>query len=173
MAPALTIVTGAQTGVDSAAIETAIKLKLPYTGWVPRGYTNESGPILPIHRPHLTETPSQNNAQRTEWNIRDADCVLTILRGQPEKVTGGTAWGVDVARAAGKEMCFVNLSADWTNELDKVRTWLNRRQVEHFKCAVNGPRESEEPGIGQEAMRFLCEALGNSNHFPLMTPHCE
>ena|SRR6266480_576734 len=89
MAPALTIVTGAQTGVDSAAIETAIKLKLPYTGWVPRGYTNESGPILPNHRPHFTETPSQNNAQRTEWNIRDADCVLTILRGQPEKVTGG------------------------------------------------------------------------------------
>jgi hypothetical protein len=159
MVPALTIITGAQTGVDTAAINTAIKYDIAYKGWVPRGCTNESGPILPNYRSHFTETPSQDNAQRTEWNIRHADYVLTILRGQPEKVAGGTAWGIDVARATGKEMCFVDLSVEWANELDKIKTWLSTSKLEHLKCAVNGPRESEEPGIEEEATKFLCEAL--------------
>lgn len=161
MACRFTIITGAQTGVDAAAIQAAIKLKFPYKGWVPRGCTSESGPILSNYRSHFTETPSQDNAQRTEWNIRDADRVLTILRGQPEKVTGGTAWAIEVARATGKDMLFVDLGAEWTNELDKVRTWLSGSKLEHFKCAINGPRESEEPGIEEEATKFLCEALGD------------
>lgn len=161
MAASLTIVTGAQTGVDTAAIETAIKLHIPYEGWVPLGCTNEAGPILLEYRVNLTETPSQDNAQRTEWNIRDADCVLTVLRGSAGGVTGGTAWGVTVAREAGRQMCFANLGADWNDEVGRVRTWLGGSKLDHVRCAINGPRESEEPGIEEEATRFLCRAFGD------------
>jgi hypothetical protein len=159
MAAALTILTGAQTGVDTAAIETAIKLQIPYKGWVPLGSTNEAGPILLKYRVNLKETPSQENAQRTEWNIRDSDFVLTVLRGSPASVTGGTAWGIDVAREAGREVCFIDLGAEWSDEIDKVRTWLRGSRFEKLKCAINGPRESEEPGIEEEAARFLCQLL--------------
>ena len=34
--------------------------------------------------------------------------------------------------------------------------------IEKMRCAVNGPRESEEPGIEEEATKFLCEALVDS-----------
>lgn len=159
MAPTLTIVTGAQTGVDTAAIEAAIKLHIPYKGWVPLGCINEAGPILVKYRANLRETPSQGNAQRTEWNVRDADCILTLLRGPPERATGGTAWGVHVASEAGVEMCFVDLRRNWSEEIDKVRTWLGGSRLKNLRCAINGPRESEEPGIEEEATRFLYEAL--------------
>jgi hypothetical protein len=161
MTAALTIITGAQTGVDTAAIETAIKLQLPYEGWVPHGYTNEAGSIMLNYRASLRETPSQDNAQRTEWNIRDADFVLTVLRGPPERVSGGTAWGVDVARETGREMCFVDLGAGWSDEVDKVRRWLRGSKLEHLRCAINGPRESEEPGVEKEATRLLCQVFGD------------
>lgn len=159
MAPTLTIITGAQTGIDTAAIEAATRLKLPYEGWVPLGYTNETGTISSKYRTCLRETPTPNNAQRTEWNVRDSNMVLTILRGPPENVAGGTAWGVNVAREANKDLCFVDLGAEWSGQVDKLRTWLGGRKLQDLRCVINGPRESEEPGIEEEATRFLCEAL--------------
>lgn len=102
MAPALTIISGAQTGVDIAAIKAAIKLQIPYEGWVPLGFTNEAGPIQQEFRANLQETPSRDNAQRTEWNVRESDFVLTVLRSSPESVKGGTKWAVNVAKQIGR-----------------------------------------------------------------------
>ena len=98
--------------------------------------------------------------------------VLTVLRGPPESIRGGTKWGVDVAREAGKETCFVDLGAEWSGEVGKLSTWLGESKLQDLRCAINGPRESEEPGIKEEATRFLCEALGGvqapSSHVPVL-----
>ena len=161
MAPALTIISGAQTGVDTAAIKAAIKLQIPYKGWVPLGFTNEAGSIQLEFRENLQETPSRDNAQRTEWNVRDSDFVLTVLRSSPESVKGGTKWAVDVAKQIGKEVCFIDLRSEWSKEKNKVRMLIKENRVDNMRCAINGPRESEELGIEGEAMKFLCEALGD------------
>jgi hypothetical protein len=159
MAPLLTIISGAQTGVDTAAIKAAIKLQIAYKGWVPLGFTNEAGPIQLEYRASLQETPSRDNAQRTEWNVRESDVLLTILRSSPESIKGGTKWAVDVAKQIGKETWFIDLRSEWSEEKNKVRTWLKGNGVDNMRCAINGPRESEEPGIEELAMHFLCEAL--------------
>jgi hypothetical protein len=159
MALALTIISGAQTGVDTAAIKAAIKLQIPYKGWVPLGFTNEAGPIQLEFRATLQETPSRDNAQRTEWNVQESDFVLTILRSSPESIKGGTKWAVDVAKQIGKEICFIDLRSEWSKEKNKVTMWIKGNRVDNMRCAINGPRESEEPGIEEEAMKFLCEAL--------------
>jgi hypothetical protein len=161
MAPALTIISGAQTGVDTAAIKAAIKLQIPYKGWVPLGFTNEAGSIQLEFRENLQETPSRDNAQRTEWNVRDSDFVLTVLRSSPESVKGGTKWAVDVAKQIGKEVCFIDLRSEWSKEKNKVRMLIKGNRVDNTRCAINGPRESEELGIEGEAMKFLCEALSD------------
>jgi hypothetical protein len=158
--PRLTIISGGQSGVDTAAIKAAVALHMPYRGWVPQGFTNEAGTIAAEYRVNLRETPSSDNSQRTEWNLRDADMILTILRGSQDKAVGGTRSGLEVAAEALKPMCFVDLNSDWEGEIAKVRSWVEAVGDRDCSMAVGGPRESEEPGIQEEAMRFLIEALG-------------
>ncbi len=39
------IVSGGQTGADRAALDFAIKNKIPHGGWVPKGRLAEDGPL--------------------------------------------------------------------------------------------------------------------------------
>ena len=74
--------TGGQSGVDRAALDVARELNIEICGWCPRGgwaedYTTPPG--LLSDYPELTETPSAGTTQRTLWNMRDADAILTII----------------------------------------------------------------------------------------------
>jgi len=40
------IISGGQTGADSAALDVAIELDIPHIGWIPKGRKTEDG-ILP------------------------------------------------------------------------------------------------------------------------------
>ena len=95
--------------------------------------------------------------------MRDADVVLTILRGPSDRAVGGTKLGVDIAERERKEMCFVDLTGEWETEVRKVRGWLEEVLVgdKEWRLAIGGPRESEEPGIEGEAERFLVDVLGD------------
>ena len=74
------IISGGQTGADRAALDWAIASGVPHGGWCPKGRKAEDGPIPSCYT--LTESPSANYLQRTEWNARDADgtAVLFFLR---------------------------------------------------------------------------------------------
>ncbi len=140
------IVSGGQTGVDRAALDAALELGLSCGGWCPKGRRAEDGPI-PLHYP-LTETPSDDYAQRTEWNVRDSDGTLVLTRGAP---TEGTAYTIQVAARLKKPCLVVDL--DGAPPEAAVRTWLKAHRVETLNVA--GPRESKAPGIYTEAARFL------------------
>ena len=66
--PTLTIRSGAQTGVDTAAIEFAIASGMPYVGWIPQGRRCEGG-VVPARFDRLTQVPS-NVAGSAEYNTR-------------------------------------------------------------------------------------------------------
>ncbi|KAK6355231.1 hypothetical protein TWF696_004345 [Orbilia brochopaga] len=163
MHPNFTIISGGQTGVDTAAIKTAITHRIPYTGWVPRNFTNERGRIADEHitsaHGSLRETDSPDTAERTRLNCDDADGLLTLASCDEEamlSVSRGTQLGLTVGREAGKHMCFVDLRkyrVDKDAEVDKVVKWLDETNVE--RCAIGGPRESEEPGVEREAEEVL------------------
>ena len=73
--------TGGQTGVDRAALDTARKYGIEICGWCPKGGWAEDYPsppgLLAVY-PELNETPSAGTSQRTRWNMRDTDAILTI-----------------------------------------------------------------------------------------------
>ena len=87
------IVSGGQTGVDRAALDTALKLEIPCGGWCPKDRRAEDG-VLDVMYP-LLETPLQRYSQRTEWNVRDSDGTLVLYQ---EFLTGGSAYTVELAK---------------------------------------------------------------------------
>lgn len=142
----LVVISGGQTGVDRAALDVAIELGLSHGGWCPAGRWAEDGTIPEHYR--LQETPSSRPEVRTEWNVRDSDATLILARG---KLFGGTAFTYQVARERGKPYLVVDLSSPPPPA--EVRDWLVSHGVRRLNVA--GPRESNAPGIYEEARKFL------------------
>jgi hypothetical protein len=146
----LKVVSGGQSGVDRAALDAGRAVALPLGGWCPRGRKAEDGPIHPSYP--LDETPDEDYAQRTEWNVRDADGTLVLTRG---RASGGTAFTIAVARRLGRPFLVLDLEKDPAP--DEVRRWVEAAGIAVLNVA--GPRESQRPGIGAQARTFLERAL--------------
>ena len=146
------LVSGGQTGVDRAALDTALALEMPCGGWCPKGRLAEDGPI-PARYP-LTETRSPDYAQRTEWNVRDSDATLVLVRGVAR---GGTRATIDFARALGRPYRVVVLGR--APAFATTTAWLGRNHVRVLNVA--GPRESQSPGIYRAARAHLQGLFGH------------
>jgi hypothetical protein len=144
------IVSGGQTGVDRAALDVALERGIACGGWCPRSRRAEDGPI-PERYP-LRETSWSGYPQRTEWNVRDSDGTLILIRGEPDR---GTALTERLAKQRKKPCIVVDLGQPW--DLQEVRQWIETNRIATLNVA--GPRESSSPGIGDEARRFLRELL--------------
>ena len=102
----LWIVTGGQTGVDRATLDTALSLFLPVRGWCPKGRLAEDG-VIPSVYP-LQETTSTDYAVRTEWNVRDSDATLILAYGS---LTGGTKLTEELAQRYNRPSLVLNVRA--------------------------------------------------------------
>jgi hypothetical protein len=144
------ILSGGQTGVDRAALDTALALGIPCGGWCPRRRRAEDGPI--DARYPLQETPWDGYPQRTEWNVRDADGTLVLTDGPPDR---GTAVTIRAAERLRKPYLVLDLAASPPTE--EVPTWARAHGVHVLNVA--GPRESSTPGIHARAADFLRRLL--------------
>jgi hypothetical protein len=146
------VVSGGQTGVDRAALDAALGLGIPCGGWCPAGRWAEDGRI-PSRYP-LRETPRADPAQRTLWNVRDADATLIL---SPRPLRGGTRFTRDCARRLGRPCEVRDPLADGPGP---VRRWL--LGLGPLVLNVAGPRESELPGAHAASLRWLLDLLGGS-----------
>jgi hypothetical protein len=162
--PNLMIITGGQSGVDRAALDAAIACGIPYAGWCPKDGWAEDMPEPPgllAHYPNLRETKSRDPAQRTEWNVLDADACLILVDKGGAHVSSGTVHAETLAAQYGKPFRVVDVDAPEAGE--RMRAWLAALLTAHegdgpFKLAVGGPRESEAPGIYDKARQVLQSA---------------
>ncbi len=146
------MVSGGQSGVDRAALDVAIELGLEYGGWCPAGGLAEDRVDLRADYPGLVETPSDDSAQRTEWNVRDSGATLII--GPDGRVRSpGTAYTIRCAERIGRP----HLVAD-PSRPDAVRAWLAGLGPD-VVLNVAGPRESQAPGIYDAARALLLDVL--------------
>ena len=144
------VVSGGQTGVDRAVLDVALTLGIPCGGWCPKGRRAQDGVLAP--RYPLRETPSEEYAQRTTWNVRDSDGTLILTKGTP---TGGTAFTLQIAVQLGKPCLIVDLEK--AARPSTVHRWLTRYRIRVLNVA--GPRENHSPGIYKEAEMFLRRML--------------
>jgi hypothetical protein len=106
--------------------------------------------------PLLHETPLAEPAQRTEWNVRDADACMIIADTGGLAVSTGTSLAQDLAHRYRRPLLVVDLGSE--EALRDAGLWLRvqkARKGDDLKLAVGGPRESEAPGIYGRALTFM------------------
>jgi hypothetical protein len=161
------VTSGGQSGVDRAALDAAIVCGIDYGGWCPRGGWAEDFPQPPgllANYPRLVETPSADPAQRTEWNVRDANAILIVVDAAGVTVSKGTALAVGLAERYRRPA----LTIDPDEHEVRVRTkaWLAAQKAafgDALILSIGGPRESEAPGIYARALAFLRDVLRIAN----------
>ena len=148
------VVSGGQTGVDRAALDTAILLGIRHGGWCPRGRLAEDGTIPALYE--LRETKSAEYPVRTQQNVIDSDGTLILYR---LKLVGGTELTYRLARKHARPCLLVDLEE--IAQPDRSRHWLRQNVIQVLNVA--GPRESSAPGIGKEAAGYLETVLRKSS----------
>ncbi len=149
------IISGAQTGVDRAALDVARAKKFPCGGWCPKGRLAEDGK-LPKSYP-LEESKSSDERIATELNILEADGTLILTLGRP---TGGTALAGELARRRGKPYLVIDLLevVDTNTASTLIRNWLRENKIEIL--SISGPRQSRCPGIYESTKAILEKVIG-------------
>ena len=153
------LICGGQSGVDRAVLDVAAERGIAYGGWCPKGGWAEDFPTPPgllAKYPGLQATPLADPAQRTEWNVRDADACMILVDAGGLQASAGTMLARELAHRYRKPLLVVNLREPENHK--HAALWLRVQQGRHgsaLRLAVGGPRESEAPGIYQHAMRFM------------------
>jgi len=153
------LLSGGQSGVDRAVLDAAVARGIAYGGWCPQGGWAEDftqPPGLLAKYPDLRETPLADPAQRTEWNVRDADACIIIVDAGGMEISAGTTLAGELAHRYRRPLLVVNLSQ--ADVLRQAALWLRVQQARHgdgLKLAIGGPRESEAPGIYERALAFI------------------
>ena len=150
------IVSGGQTGADRAALDWAIGRGVPHGGWCPKGRKAEDGVIDPLYI--LTETPSEDYSQRTEWNVRDSDGTAVFSVGR--ELRGGALLTVELAGRYNKPLIHLCAQDEGTNHAQELRSFIEEFGISVLNVA--GPRESDETGVYRFVSRVLDQALGDA-----------
>ena len=110
------------------------------------GKLAEDGKIA--ERYQLSETPSLDYAERTEWNVRDSDA--TLIFSLAPQLTGGSKLTQEFCIKQRKPCLHVHPELD---AVRLVREFLERYPVKVLNIA--GPRVSREPGIAEFVSAIL------------------
>lgn len=146
------IVSGGQTGADRAAFDFALENGVEIGGFVPKNRLAEDGRISDEYE-NLTETETENSAERTGLNVVNSDATLVLSRGA---LKGGTLLTKQLAEEYGKPFLRVDfLEMRAGQSVEKARKWLD--SVDCAVLNVAGPRASEDAEIYGIVKQFLKE----------------
>jgi hypothetical protein len=153
------LISGGQSGVDRAVLDVAVERGIDYGGWCPKGGWAEDLPEPPgllAKYPNLKATPLADPAQRTGWNVRDADACMIVIAVGGLAVSKGTALAEELAHRYRKPLLIVDLEN--RESAEHAALWLRvqqRRVGAALALAIGGPRESEAPGIYAKTHAFI------------------
>jgi hypothetical protein len=160
------VVSGGQTGADTAGLRAAMQLGLETGGWCPPDGTNWYG-LIPaeflLTRTREERSPDAKNiarSMRTKRNAEDSDATIIFWpTGTPidAKRDGGTLYTWWCAQSDGKPVEFFNPEPKDRSEVARAVQWLRTNKVATLNVA--GPREGTSPCIGKKTYEFLLQVL--------------
>jgi hypothetical protein len=149
------IISGAQTGVDRAALDAALKHRIDCGGWCPAGRLDEFGRI-PDRYP-VNELEGGGFTERTLQNVKDSDGTVIIYSG---KLSGGTEQTVRFCLEQQRPHQLLDASKIPAEEAARlIAGFVRNHKVDILNVA--GPRESEWPEGYDYAYRALEAFLTN------------
>ncbi len=169
------IISGAQTGVDRAALDSAISRAVySWGGWVPKGRSAEDGQIPDRYfdpqdrlecglQEHET---SRDYRARTVKNIAESDATIILRFHGGGRVLGpGTKLTITTLRRAEKPYRIFDPSR--IHSVPKAVQWICETTIPEGDIERNikilnvaGPRESGSPGIYEKTKVFLTDVFG-------------
>jgi hypothetical protein len=154
------IVTGGQTGVDQASLKIASDEGIEIGGWCPKGGLDEKGNCILDKYSSLKETETSDPNERTKLNIEDSDGTLIIVPciPLPEKIKDGTLLTIEHAKKQKKPNLIISL-AEKKDAVDTIHNWMQENDIKILNIA--GPRESNAPGIHDEACELFQELFAS------------
>ncbi len=144
---------GAQTGVDRAALDAALDAGVSCGGWCPEGRLAEDGRIA--DRYPVSELSGADYLQRTRGNVIDSDGSVIVYFGSP---TGGTEQ--TLACCIEKHMPYLLIDATEFSEkqaAQRIAQFVQEHAIADLNIA--GPRASDAPGAYDFAYRALIRFL--------------
>lgn len=167
------IISGAQTGVDRAALDSAIMMPaFSWGGCVPRGRMAEDGQIHPNYFETKRDdsglwehSESRDYKTRTLANIQASDATMILRIHDPGKVLGpGTKLTLRTLRKLDKPYAIFDPSR--VSTVPKAVQWvcetlvpegIHTRNINVLNVA--GSRESSCPGIYEHARSYMRDVL--------------
>lgn len=133
----LTILSGAQSGVDRAALDAALALGFPCGGWVPSDRAAEDGEI-PAHYP-VTALAEGGYSARTTANLKLADGTVVIYHRELE---GGTAETVRRCQRHSRPLLLIDAAKLSANDAaQQIKIFVGAQKIQSLNIA--GPRASK------------------------------
>jgi Circularly permutated YpsA SLOG family len=149
------IVSGAQTGVDRAALDAAIETGIEAGGWCPEGRIAEDG-IIPEIYP-VKELPNSGYRQRTKRNVIDSDGTVIFYFAYP---SGGTEQTIAFCIKEKKPYVLIDAEELLTERAAiKIEAFIRLNSI----CVLNvaGPRAGGEPRAYEYAKEVIQSVLQN------------
>jgi hypothetical protein len=149
------IISGAQTGVDRAALDAALECGVEAGGWCPEGRKAEDGTI-PEKYP-VKELPKSGYRQRTKRNVIDSDGTIIIYFDHPFP-KGGTEQTIVFCIKESKPYLLID-AEEFTIERAARRIEQFIRQNTISVLNVAGPSASGVPTAYKYAKKVILSVL--------------
>jgi hypothetical protein len=143
------IISEGRHGVERAALDVAIKLDIPHSGWVPKGRKPGGGVLSEKY--NLKEISASSHPKTIEKNILDSDGTLIISQ---ETLLGDSVLIGETAEKHSRPWLHVDLNT--TNDFIAAQTisvWISENGIETLN--ISGPETGKDPKIYKATAKLL------------------
>ena len=143
------IISGGQPGVERAALDAAIKLNIPHSGWTYKTRRTSEG-ILP-DKYKVKESEYSSFTERIEKNVLEANATAIITHGN---LTIGLKMVAECAEKHSRPYLHINLNENPLNKASAlIRKWMINNDIE--AVYFTGSKSTGGSNISQEVIQII------------------
>jgi len=143
------IISGGQPGVERAALDAAIKLNIPHSGWTYKTRRTDDGILSDKYS--VKESADVSFSDRIEKNVLDSDATAILTHG---RLTIGLKIVKDFAEKHNRPYLHVDLNENPLNLASAlIRKWMINNQLEAIY--FTGSKSIASLNINQEVIQII------------------